>query len=434
MRLLFLTKEFLRYPKTFLAFNTEKRLDSMAREDVDTLVKAKLETLLRAAVRDVPYYRELALQGTIDAANPKLEQFPVLEKKDIRGREEMFVSDRYRRSKLSACRTSGSTGEPFRFYREPKEFDATYVDLWRGLARFGIRRGDRRVLVKGVDEVPNPSLVARVRRWVYGIINQCIVVDAHFLARFETNVRAVLHRVLRYRPHYLHGYVSSIDLLAEHAERWGMDMTGLKLKAVVTESEKLYDFQRERIGRVFGCPVAGNYGSVEFGMIAQPDTKGNLCINEDHCLVEAGPEGEAILTNLDAYAFPFIRFKNGDAITLRQEKRSSLPYHEIEQVDGRVADAIRLPGGASLQGYIVMYPISKHMAYIREYQVRQRDIAYLEVLLVLKAPLPDAVRQQIVDEMSAIAGSGVEVRVTPVNNIPLTARGKRRFVVSELPV
>lgn len=434
MRLLFLTKEFLRYPKTFLAFDTEKRLDSVAREDVDTLVKAKLETLLRAAVQDVPYYRELALQGRIDAANPKLEQFPVLEKKDIRGREEMFVSDRYRRSKLSACRTSGSTGEPFRFYREPKEFDATYVDLWRGLARLGIRRGDRRVLVKGVDEVPNLSWRVRLRRWMYGVANQCIVVDAHFLARSEDNVRAALHRILRYRPHYLHGYVSSIDLLAEHAERWGMDMTGLKLKAVVTESEKLYDFQRERIGRVFGCPVAENYGSVEFGMIAQPDAKGNLCINEDHCLVEAGPEGEAILTNLDAYAFPFIRFKNGDAITLRQEKRSALPYHEIERVDGRVADAIRLPGGASLQGYIVMYPISKHMAYIREYQVRQRDIAYLEVLLVLKAPLPDAVRQQIVDEMSAIAGSGVEVRVTPVNNIPLTARGKRRFVVSELPV
>lgn len=433
MRLLFLTKEFLRYPKTFLAFDTEKRLDSVAREDVDTLVKAKLETLLRAAVQDVPYYRELALQGRIDAANPKLEQFPVLEKKDIRGREEMFVSDRYRRSKLSACRTSGSTGEPFRFYREPKEFDATYVDLWRGLARLGIRRGDRRVLVKGVDEVPNLSWRVRLRRWMYGVANQCIVVDAHFLARSEDNVRAALHRILRYRPHYLHGYVSSIDLLAEHAERWGMDMTGLKLKAVVTESEKLYDFQRERIGRVFGCPVAENYGSVEFGMIAQPDAKGNLCINEDHCLVEAGPEGEAILTNLDAYAFPFIRFKNGDAITLRQEKRSALPYHEIERVDGRIADTIHLPGGGYLQGFIVMYPISKHMDYIGAYQIRQCALDALDIYLVEKRKLPDSVMHQIKQEMQEIVGPKVRLELRMVEGIPLTARGKRRFVVSELP-
>ncbi len=430
MRCLFVIKEWVLHPRSFS--RSVRALDGASEVELQAVVERKLDRLLRAAVRDVPFYRELAERGVIDAQHPRLEQFPILEKADIRGREEAFISDRYQRAKLAASRTSGSTGEPFRFYVDRKEFDATYGDLWRGLARLGIRRGDRRVLVKGVDEAPNPSLLTRLRRWVYGLVNQCIVVDAHFLARSESNIHAALQRILRYRPAYLHGYVSSIDLLAAFAERHGIALGGLHLKAVVTESEKLYDFQRERITRVFGCPVAENYGSVEFGMIAQPDRDGNLCINATHCHVEVDASGAAVLTNLDAYAFPFIRFKNGDCLTLRAEKRSALPYCEIERVEGRVADTIELPGGRSLQGFIVMYPISKHMRYIRAYQVRQRTRDRLEVLLVLLQSLPEAVGEQIVREMQAIVGADVTVTVRAVDEIPLTKRGKRRFVVSEL--
>lgn len=432
MRTLFLLKEWVRYPRSF--GGEAARLDGATPEAVRTLAERKLARLLRAAARDVPFYRDLVRRGVIDGKNPRLEQFPILGKRDIRGREDLFVSSRYDVARLSASRTSGSTGEPFRFYRDPGEFTPTYIDLWRGLARQGIRRGDRRALVKGVDEHPDLSLATRLRRWLYGVVNQCIVIDAHFLACSERNVRQALRRLRRYRPDYLHGYVSSIDLLAATAERLGMRMDDLGLRAVVTESEKLYDFQRERIGRVFGCRVAENYGSVEFGMIAQPDAEGNLCINEDHCLVEVDADGSAVLTNLDAYAFPFIRFKNGDCLTLRAKKRSSLPYREIERVDGRVADAIRLPGGGNLQGFVVMYPVSKHMRYIQAYQVRQMQLEALEVLVVpLEGKsLPEAIREQIVAEMHDIVGDGVSVCVKEVSEIPLTKRGKRRFVVSLL--
>ena len=410
MRALFWLKEWARDPRSF--DRGLLGLDGATPGAVRALAERKLARLLRAAVQDVPFYRQLAAEGKIDAEHPRLEQFPILGKGDIRGREEWFVSDRYRVARLSMCRTSGSTGEPFKFYRDPREFTPTYVDLWRGLARLGIRRGDRRALVKGVDETPGASLATRVRRWAYGVANQCVVIDAHFLARSEANVRGALVRLRRYRPVYLHGYVSSIDLLAVSAERWGVRMDDVGIRAVVTESEKLYDFQRERIGRVFGCRVAENYGSVEFGMIA----------------------GAAVLTNLDAYAFPFIRFKNGDCLTLRAEKRSSLPYREIERVDGRVADTIHLPDGGRLQGFIVMYPVSKHMRYIQAYQVRQTRPEELEVLVVPLAgeSLPETIRAQIVAEMRAIVGVDVAVHVREVAEIPLTQRGKRRFVVSQL--
>lgn len=430
MRILFLLKEWVRYPK--MRGQLSDNLDKLSVDELNILVNKKRDALLRHAIDTVPFYRELAKDGKINLDNPRIEEFPILEKKDIRGREELFVSDKYDISKLSSSRTSGSTGEPFKFYRDSSEFDATYIDLWRGLARAGIRHGDKRVLVKGVDEVPNPSVIVRLYRWLYGVINQCIVIDAHFLARSEKNITFALQRIRKYKPMYLHGYVSSIDLLAAHAERIGLSMKDIGLKVAVTESEKLYDFQRERIARVFGCRVVENYGSVEFGMIAQPDNDGNLCINETHCYVETDTDGSAVYTNLDAYAFPFIRFKNGDVITLRKEKKSSLPFKEIEYVDGRVADTICLPNGASLQGFIVMYPISKHMKYIVAYQVRQETREELQILLVLKEPLPKSITNQILTEMQEIVGQDVKLIIKIVDEIPLTKRGKRRFIYSAL--
>lgn len=432
MRIVFLLKELLRYPRSFFGGGAVWRMDGATPEEVARHARSKLDRLLREAVAHVPYYRELARRGVIDAESPELARFPVLGKADFRGHEEDFVSDRRRLSRLSASRTSGSTGEPFRFYRDPREFDASYVALWRGLKRIGIRRGDRRVLVKGVDEAPRVSAWKRARRRLYEWINQCIVVDAHFLARSEENIRRSLQRIRRYRPVYVHGYVSSIDLLAASAGRFGIRMDDLGIRAVVTESEKLYEFQRERISRVFGCPVAENYGSVEFGMIAQPDAEGNLCVNEDHCLVETDADGEAVLTNLDAYAFPFIRFKNGDRLTFREKKKSALPYREIERIDGRVADAIRLPDGNALQGFIVMYPVSKHMKFIRQYQIRQRAASRLEILIVPDGEFPAGVRGQILSEMRELTGPGVETVITLVDEIPLTKRGKRRFVASDM--
>ena len=430
MRMLFLLKEWIKHPK--LRSCNSQIIDSVTTEELNDIVQSKIDSLLKHAVTTVPYYRELANKGIINRSNPRIEQFPILEKKDIRGHEELFVSDNYDINKLEVSRTSGSTGEPFKFYRNPIEFDSTYADLWRGLARVGIKHGDKRVLIKGIDEVPNPSLVILLGRWFYEFINQCILIDAHFLAREQSSVMKSLRRIRRYCPTYIHGYVSSIDILAAYAENVGYRMDDIGIKAVVTESEKLYDFQRERISRVFGCRVVENYGSVEFGMSAQPDVEDNLCINENHCYVETDIDNTAIYTNLDAYAFPFIRFKNGDIVSLRKQKKSVLPYKEIENVEGRVADTIRLPNGALLQGFIVMYPISKHMQYIIAYQIRQEKKDELQILLRIKKSLPKNIVLQIVKEMKDIVGQNIHVFVKVVEKIPVTKRGKHRFVYSTI--
>ena len=412
------------------AWRKVSQAETMKRDDLCVLRDAKLRRVLAHAAMTVPFYKKLFVRKGIATDDVTIADFPVLDKKDIRGHENDFVSEGWSK-KLNWTRTSGSTGEPFRFARS--EYDYAYATLWKGLDRWGIRPGDKRVFVKGVDIRRNVSFTTRIWRRIYEMLNRCIVVDAHFLAMSDDNVEHELHRIIRYRPQYIHGYASSIYVLARYVEKYGMDCSRMRLKAIVTESEKCYAFQRQVIERVFKAPVVENYGSVEFGMIAQPARDGRLCINEDHVYAETTPDGEVVLTNLDEYGFPLIRFKNGDKVIIG-EVHDELPYRTLSSIEGRVAETIRLPNGGALQGYIVMYPISKHMRYLREYQVYQPDINHLFIRIVEIEPLPKEIERQIICEMRSITGDDIDIEIQKVPSIPLTKRGKRTFVCSDVRV
>ncbi len=404
-------------------------VDSYSRSELELLRDEKLKHVLSHAATTVPYYKNYFARAGVDPSKVTLNDFPLIEKKDIRGHEDEFVSTAKGIREISWSRTSGSTGEPFRFGRS--EFTYTYATLWRGLFRFGIRPGDRRVLVKGVDETVHISLTTKIRRWIYGLINRCIVIDAHFLARNDANIIRELNRLVAYRPKYVHGYVSSIYLLALTAEKHNIDLASLKVKAVVTESEKCHTFQRDLIERTFAAPVIENYGCVEFGMIAQPAKDGRLCINEDHVRIETDQDGAIILTNLDECGFPLIRFKNGDRVTIGGV-HAELPYRILTSVEGRIAETIHLPQGGVVHGYMVMYPISKHVKYLREYQVYQPDIDHLLIRVVESEPLPHEIEMQITNEMRDIVGDNLKLEIQKVQSIALTKRGKRAFVCSEV--
>ncbi|MGI6495527.1 MAG: phenylacetate--CoA ligase family protein [Kiritimatiellia bacterium] len=429
--MMFAFKELWMHPGLGKTLESQMQNDSMTRDQIVELQQDKLKRLLSHAAQTVPYYREYFSHKKHDLTCLSLGDFPVVGKNDIRGHEKDFVSDVYDMRELVRNRTSGSTGEPFMFFRKKDELVISYADLWRGLARFGIRPGDKRVLVKGVDEGRQVSVPKRMKRFIYGWMNRCLLIDAHFLAASPGHIGEVIRRIVRYRPSYFHGYASSICDIALYAESHGIDMRSLNLKAVVTESEKLYDFQREVLSRVFACPVVENYGSVEFGMIAQPSRDGELCINEDHVFVETDTDGSAIITNLDAYAFPLIRFKNGDALELGGLSKT-LPYRTIKKIEGRMAERIKLPNGGYLQGFVVMYPIYTFGKYIQAYQVHQTDLEHVVLRIVERDKMPESILLEITDGMLKLLGDEVDFRVEFVESIPLSKRGKRLFVCSDV--
>ena len=56
--------------------------------------------------------------------------------------------------------------------------------------------------------------------------------------------------------------------------------------AVITGSEMLYDFQRERIERVFGCQVFDFYGMTERVAFAAQCERGRMHVNPEYGVLE----------------------------------------------------------------------------------------------------------------------------------------------------
>ena len=428
---IFYLKEIFVHRGISSAWDKACRVDDMTRDEVIALQQRKMDNLLKYAVMHVPFYRRYASEHGMNVNALHISDFPVVRKPDIRGHEQDFVSDEYRVDELACGSTSGSTGEPFRFYHAKSEYTYSYAVLWRGLARFGLRPGDRRVMFRGISGNGGLTWSTRIRVILSRMFNRMLLVDAHFLARSDENIAVSYKRICAYHPVYFHGYVSAIYQLAAYLKRKGISADKLRrtLKVVVTESEKCRDFQRELIEEVLGVPVIENYGSVEFSMIAQPDVNGKKCINDDHIFIEEADGHEAVITNLDAYAFPFIRFCNGDQVILGG---ISGPYRTIDEIIGRSVEMLKLPTGGEIHGFTVLLPLLKHQSLFRNYQVQQKSLNHLIFRLIPMQEVPEDILDQIKREVKAVYGADVKIDFEFVDKIPLTSRGKQTFVYSDV--
>ena len=91
-------------------------------------------------------------------------------------------------------------------------------------------------------------------------------------------------QIRKFRPTYIYGYTSALDKLAEYIE--AHDKVDFPVKVVFIAAEQLYDFQRQRLSRVFNAPVANEYGCVETGSIAYECPAGSWHLLLEHNYVE----------------------------------------------------------------------------------------------------------------------------------------------------
>ena len=329
---------------------------------------ARLDALLRHAVRCSPLYRELAAGMDVQALD--VGDFPVVTKRALMPRFDDWVTDPALRladvrrfvadpdrigadylGRYQVWESSGSSGEPGLFVHDPGAL-AVY-DALEGLRRPVLQPLRRCIDPWGACEriafvgatTGHFASTASIRRlcrtsaWMSRRLS-CL----SFLMPLHELV-AELHR---HRPTVLATYPSAALLLAAEA-RAGRLRIGLS--EVWTGGEPLTAASRKVIAESFGCAVSQSYGASEFLAIASECSLGHLHLNSDWVLLEpvdehhrAVPRGTTghttLLTNLANRVQPLIRFDIGDRIRLPQRAcpcGSGLPLIEVE---GRVDDTL----------------------------------------------------------------------------------------------
>jgi phenylacetate-CoA ligase len=333
--------------------------------------------------------------------------------------------------------TGGSTGVPLIFYCDRRRQAYDKAARMRAHNWFAVAPGDREVFLWGapVELSRQDRLKALRDRLTNQLLLSAFAMSAETMARY-------LGQIDRYRPACLFGYPSTLALLAEFARERRAPAPWKGLKVVFVTGEVLYAHQRRLLEEVFRVPVANEYGARDAGFLAHQCPEGNMHLAAENVIVEAvdadgtpvlpGQSGEVVVTHLDNFALPFLRYRTGDRGKLSDRScpcRRGLPLMEV--IEGRSTDLLVRPDGARVHALALIYTL-RDLPGVRQFKIHQRAPDRVEVRVVRGSGYASAHEERIRREFGQSLGAQVRVEVVYVDHIRPERSGKYRYVTSDI--
>jgi phenylacetate-CoA ligase len=248
-----------------------------------------------------------------------------------------------------------------------------------------------------------------------------------------------LEAIRKYDVRHIWGYSSSLYALAQEARR--LDGPSLSIKAVITNAEPLFGYQREIIEEAFGCPVRETYGNAETVAAASECEYGHLHlwpevgwaeILENDQPVPDGISGDFVCTGLINADMPLIRYRIGDRVALNAGSLAcpcgrSLP--RLASLEGRLDDMLYTADGRIVGR---LDPVFKASLPIRGAQIIQEKLDRVRVRYVPTPEFTPEAGVSIISRLQDRMGK-VDVVLEAVEELHRESGGKFRAVICNLP-
>ncbi len=148
---------------------------------------------------------------------------------------------------------------------------------------------------------------------------------------------------------------------------------------------------------------------------------------------QSGQNGEIVVTHLDAWGMPFVRYSTGDVGKPGEGHcKCGRSFSTMANILGRTTDFIVTPDGRWQHGLSIIYVI-RDIEGVAEFKIIQEDVDDMRVLVKIHRNIypPDG-NDRIVKGIKRRMGNEVNVAVEIVGKIPRDASGKYRYVVSKV--
>lgn len=417
------------------------RTEALSLEELRQLQQDRLRELVTHAFSNVPYYREVfrerGLRPKDIGSAADLHKLPLLDKTTVTKRMRDLVARNADRKRAVWIHSSGTTGKPFGLY-----VDRTVENMWNALQfrhrSWGGYFYDRLRVTFG-GHVVVPFETKRPPFWRYNLPGRQVHFSTFHLS--ERNLPFYVKQLQKLRPQVIDGYPSAIYILASFMAGHGIEVP---LTAVFVASEPLYPQQRTAMEKAFGCKVFNYYGLAERACSSGECEKheGNHHFMEESIVeivdrngetLPDGSSGEIVGTSLVNFTLPLIRYRTGDICTYQTKNCScGRGLRLMGAVQTKKEDIIITPDGRYISPSVLTHPL-KPLHGIEKTQIVQEDRYNFIVKIVEgNSKLSQAELNQLVSAMRDRLGKEAKIEVQFVREIPLTAAGKFRFVISKV--
>ncbi len=405
----------------------------------------KRKKIIEHVYHHIPFYHQYYKNIGFHPDNLKHEQdwelVPVLEKQMIRDHTLSLIDQTVAKTHLRSSTTGGSTGVPLNLYHDMR-FPYEILS-WRMLSWWGVSPGCDKAQVW---RIPNSkkSISGKLKDFLVWWPTSRIFIDASILD--EHSIQQFVKEINKMRPEIILGYVGAIEQIALFIKHHQITVVAPKL--VWATSAPMSQVQRELFSQVFHSPVLDQYGSCEVMWIASncPHNE-NLHLYADYrhvdildvndCILPHGNMGNIAITDLENYAFPLIKYKNGDRSSLLHETCScgiTLPL--MSPIKGRESECVRLPDKSVIAGDYLTTVFDDYTQYIEQFQIVQREDYSISINVVLNPHLSSTICLEkisaVIDTLELKTKKQVSIKMNPVEKIP-DDRGKIRYIVCEVP-
>jgi phenylacetate-CoA ligase len=425
--------------RTFAYMRELERSQWLSRAELDAAQFDALRRLLGHAWEHCPYYRGVWQEHGCDPSRLRglqdFERWPTIDRATITANRADMRS-RVPGMRLIAKATGGSSGEPLRFDLDTGSNDRRSAAAHRGYGWAGAELGAKLLYLWGAAL----GAQSRLHRWkdsLYHGLYRRKMLNSFELS--ESRVPQFLAQHNDYRPDVLVAYTNPLYQFARCLEQRGL--RPYSPRSIIVGAEKLHEFQRAVIERVFGAPVFETYGSREFMLIGgECERHEGLHLTSEYLLVEvldddgtrtpAGREGNIVVTDLYNYGMPFIRYFTGDRAVAGWSRCScgrGLPL--MRPPLGRRLDILSTPDGRKVPGELFPHMLKDYPS-VRRFQVVQDQPDHVELRVVADQNWGDSDRSAVEACVRGALGPRMRFDLSRVDDIPLTAAGKLRVVVN----
>lgn len=378
------------------------------------IYECKLHRVIESA-RKTKFWKEKL--GSADVTC--LASFPLtfkkeLQKTPISHRTNYRLVDRY--GKLTI--TSGSTGEPLKFFVDTRLRTRQRAFLAKAMASHQL---DPNLLVNiWPTKNPNPLFGTRF-------------VDAHTLEQLYKK-RLEIYSLINASGAIVHAFPSYLKAVIDFAEA---DGTSLRPSAVLLSGEALSAQEKQYLEMKLQCLVKIYYACRELSVIAWMCEAGryhanNLdvvveVVDEDSNLVVPGTIGKILVTGLNNHLSPFVRYFNGDYGICHSDPCPCGIDVKTFEVIGRGSDleSICIDCKDHVFPYTLSGIFNTRCEYIRQYQIIQKGVHNFLVYIVPTHRFTEKIRQDVhaalfekLNQSSIIIKTTTEIRSNTTKVLP----------------